>query len=342
MIRLTMLGWLVLGLGCGGSNTVPDLAVDLLTADARGDGSRFCNATDPRTAPVEVGVQPDDGEKAYVEMIGRAQKSIRVLIYIMGRGGILDGLKQQATAGKDVRVILDQGQVTTNQKYYDELKAAGAKVLWSDPQFSYMHAKVMIGDEAEAVVSTGNYSLVYSIQSERNFTGRTTDAQDVADLVALFEADWARRPGALPCTRLLVSPINARARILALLASAQTSLVIESMQLADTDVRNAVAARQKAGVDVRVLLADPGWIDANTDAATFLKAQGIAVRKLAQPAVHTKDFVVDGKTAYLGSINFSYTSLSKNREVGLIFSDAVGVQRITSTFEKDWATATAL
>ena len=299
-----------------------------------------CNATDPRVEPVAVSPTPEAGEAPYVDALGRAQRSIRVMVYLMGQGAILDTLVAKAKAGVTVQVMLDQSQIGTNQKYADTLAAAGAAVAWSDPQFTYMHAKFFVVDENEAVISTGNYSRTYSILLERNFVARDRDPADVADLVALFDADWARaQPMIFDCTRLLVSPVNARSRLLDLINSAQTSLTIESMQFADWDVRNAVKARKLAGVDVRALLAESSWISANADAATFLKALNIPVRSI--PHLHTKVLVADGARAYLGSENFSYTSLTKNREVGLVVIDPSSVTPLVDTFEKDWAAGTS-
>src|SRR6185295_12014234 len=101
-----------------------------------------------------------------------------------------------------------------------------------------------------------------------------------------------------------------------LVQSAKTSIDIESMQYADYDVQKAVLARKAAGVTVRVLVADPSWITANAQAGTELVGKGIAARWLGSPSVHVKAIVVDGARAYLGSENISYTSLTKNREIG--------------------------
>jgi phosphatidylserine/phosphatidylglycerophosphate/cardiolipin synthase-like enzyme len=301
--------------------------------------STACKATDPRATPVQVGVLPDDGEKPYVEVIKRAKKTIRVQIYLMGYGGILDTLQAKAKQGLDVRVILDPK--SSNTKYYTLLTDAGAKVTYSDQKWSYYHAKVIIVDTAEAVVSTGNYSLKYAIQRSRDFTAHTADPQDVHDMITVFEADWKHTSVSLPCTRLLVSPINARQRLLDLINSATSTLEVESMQLADKEIRAAIAARKQAGVTVRVILAAPSWIDSNTWAGSFLKGYQIPARWLATPGIHSKAIVADGTTAYVGSINFSYTSLTKNREVGLVFSDSTAVKRLSDTFTKDWAVATA-
>lgn len=295
-----------------------------------------CTPLAPRAVPLEVAALPDAREVPFVSAIQSAKTSVRVMVYQMGFGPILDALKAKASAGVDVRVILDVSQADVNQKYMDQLAAAGAKVIWSDPAFTYMHAKVIMADDAVAVISTGNYSQSYLLK-ERNYVATDRDPQDVAVLTKLFDADYARKSPSLDCTRLLVSPVNAKERLLALIASAKTSLVVHSMQFADWDVRRAVVARKDAGVDVRVLLASPSWIDANASAATYLADHGVAARWLDAPSVHVKAIVVDGKAAYLGSENLSTTSLTKNREVGLVTDEAAPVTTISATFEKDWA-----
>jgi phosphatidylserine/phosphatidylglycerophosphate/cardiolipin synthase-like enzyme len=328
----------------GGARTF-DLGAngDLAFSQPSGDLARpseQCSPTTPRATAPEVSVLPEDGEAPYVNVLMKAQKDIRVSAYLMGYGGILDTLEAKAAAGVKVRAILDVGQ-DANLKYYDLMKAAGMEVLWSDMQFPYYHAKYMVVDGTEAVLSTGNYSKNYSVQRERNFVVHLNDPYDVADLVTIFDADWSRQSPTLSCTRLLVSPINTKDRLLAFISSAQRTLDIESMQFADTDIRAAVAARKLGGVEVRALLAAPSWIDANTDAANFLKARGIPVKWMSAPGVHVKAMVADGERAYMGSVNISYTSISKNREVGLVLIDSTSVAPIKSTFERDWAAATS-
>jgi phosphatidylserine/phosphatidylglycerophosphate/cardiolipin synthase-like enzyme len=298
-----------------------------------------CGPLVPRTTALEVAVLPDAGATPYVTVLARATRTIRVMVYEMGTGPILDTLVAKARAGVKVQVILDVAQQASNQKYMTQLQAAGAQVIWSDTSFQYMHAKVLVVDEADSVVSTGNYGQSFMMK-ERNFAVRDADVEDVAALVALFDADFNRRSPDLTCTRLLVSPVNSKQRILDFIASAKTSIVVESMQLADTGTRDALAARKAAGVDVRVLLADPGWITANTDAAAFLAAHDIPARSMKSLGVHVKAIVVDGATAYAGSENLSWTSLTKNREVGLLVTEADNVSTMSATFEKDWATAT--
>jgi cardiolipin synthase A/B len=308
-------------------------------APARPPVTPACSPLVPRTTPLEVSVLPDAGATPFVSVLGRATKTIRVMVYEMGTGPIIDTLEAKARAGVKVQIILDLAQKGTNQKYMDRLKAAGADVIWSDTRFQFMHAKVLIVDGAEAVISTGNYAA-FRMMVERNFVVRDADAADVDVLVRLFDADFARKDPDLTCTRLLVSPVNAKQRLLDFIASAKSDVLVESMQLADNDVRDALAARKAAGVMVRVLLADPRWITANADAATFLAAHGIEARHMEQPGVHVKAVVVDGTLAYAGSINLSWTSLTKNREVGLLITEPTNVTSMHTTMTHDWLTAT--
>jgi cardiolipin synthase len=309
----------------------PDAPV--VTVDAP-VGADFCNARDPRTVPVVTYATPEASEAPYVDALKVAQTSIDLSVYLMGYGGILDQLEAKARAGVQVRVILDQLKQATNQKYFDRLVAAGAQVHWSDPEFDYFHAKFFVVDHAVAVMSTGNFSKDYSIDLERNFVAVDRDPADVADLDAVFAADWGDTTLAMPCTRMVISPINARERILDVIDGAQHTLLIESMQFADTGVREAVKRRIDAGVEVRALLADASWIDANAAAATYLKNLGVTVKYI--PHLHTKMLVADGAVAYTGSENFSYTSLEKNREVGVILVEPTSVAPLVTTFEKDW------
>jgi phosphatidylserine/phosphatidylglycerophosphate/cardiolipin synthase-like enzyme len=338
-VALSLLALVACTRASGGSDDDPMIDQPMGTPDAVAT-TDYCNATDPRPDPVVVDPTPEASERPYVDALASAQHSIDLAVYLMGYGGILDTLEAKAKAGVRVRVILDQLKKSTNQKYFDRLVAAGAEVKWSDPAFSYFHAKYFVVDGVVAVMSTGNYSKDYSIDLERNFAITDRDLADVQDLGALFEADWTGTAPVMTCTRMVISPINARDRILAVIEGATTTLDIESMQFADGGVRDAVAARIAAGVTVRALLADPSWIDANAEAATWLKSKGVTVKSI--PHLHTKAIVADGLRAYVGSENLSYTSLEKNREVGVVLVEDASIAPLRTTFDKDWASGTTL
>ncbi|HEV7555065.1 MAG TPA: phospholipase D-like domain-containing protein [Kofleriaceae bacterium] len=322
----------------GSENVPPDAAIDAPPDAAPDAGPDFCNATDPRDVPLEIAPTPEAGEAPYLDALATATTKIRVEIYEMGYGGILDTLSAKAKAGVTVQILFDQSEKSVNQKYFDQLAAAGAQCKWSDPKFTYQHAKFFVVDDSVAVLSTGNYSYKYSINLERNFVVTDRDNADIADLLVVFDSDWQNITPNMSCTRMVISPVNSRQRILDVINSAQTTLTIESMQFADTDVRAAVAARVAAGVNVRVMIADVGFVSANAAAATYLKGLGLEPKFI--PHLHTKVIVADGVRAYVGSENLSYTSLNKNREIGVIATDASALAPLMTTFETDWAAGT--
>jgi phosphatidylserine/phosphatidylglycerophosphate/cardiolipin synthase-like enzyme len=131
--------------------------------------------------------------------------------------------------------------------------------------------------------------------------------------------------------------VSSRTRILALINSATKTLDIESLEFGDSQVEQAVAAKAKAGVAVRLLLSDPGFYSGILEAVNKMEALGVTPRDLVTPNLHLKSILVDGATVYAGSENLSENSLDKNREVGLIFTQPDIFATIQATFDKDWA-----
>jgi len=54
-----------------------------------------------------------------------------------------------------------------------------------------------------------------------------------------------------------------------------------------------------------------------------------------KPTMHAKAMIVDGDTAYVGSINFTKNSIERNREIGLIFTDSVAINFLEKNFLSD-------
>ncbi|MBI2897575.1 MAG: hypothetical protein HYY06_28715 [Deltaproteobacteria bacterium] len=303
-----------------------------------------CEATDPRAVEVTVNAQPDTGPGPLVDLVRSARASIDLSVYLIGTNNdVYDALVEKA-AEVDVRVIVD-GR-STRQRTLDALVRAGARARTQPEEFVYVrygpfyHPKFAVVDRQRAWVSTSNLLEPY-MSSERNFDAFDDDPEDVADLQEIFDADWEDRSPDVDCTRLVVSPDNSRERILAFIDGAASSLLVESMQLADRRVREHLAARAAEGVEVRVILANACWIWDNIDAATFLAGAGISARWMSEYDAHVKMMVADGRTAYLGSVNMSRNSIDRNREVGLILDDPPALEVMATTFEHDWSVAGA-
>ncbi len=119
--------------------------------------------------------------------------------------------------------------------------------------------------------------------------------------------------------RLVASPDGSRAALTGLIEQAAQSLSVETEELTDPAIIAALLAARARGVAVTLVW--PGPPDGGSGFAK-LAAAGATVRALAAPTIHAKVVVADGRRLYLGSANFTPTSLDRNRELGLRLDDA--------------------
>lgn len=292
-------------------------------------------------------VQPDDGRAPVLDAFNNAQTSIDLMIYLLSDRDVITALKNAVLRGVAVRVMLEQNPCCSNDNtmqrtVFGELQEARVQMQWTNPAFRLTHAKMAVVDGNIALIMSQNLTkTAFSFNREAGIVDR--DPTDIAALEALFVADWGRTPYTPSDPTLVIANTNARQKFLTLIGGATKSLAIESEEMQDPGIVDALIAAQKRGVAVR-------YIGATTPAGTTtpqrddnaagrkrLTAGGASVRLLAAPYVHTKTVVADGIVAFVGSENFSAASLDTNREIGILTTDTAIIGRLTSVFTKDWA-----
>jgi cardiolipin synthase len=273
-------------------------------------------------------------ENELLTLVNGARTELLVFMYELNRSSFVSAFIAAKERGVNVRILLDP-KPEVNASARQQLVQAGVSLRDTPSRFTYSHSKVLVVDREVAVVMSANLNG-YSFTTERNYAAVDRDPQDIADLVALFEADWTGASPDLSCTRLIVSPVNSRSRLTELINGATRSLDLAVMYISDSNVRNAIKARAQAGVPVRVLLADPCWIDGNVATAGDLLPSGVSVKYLLSLELHAKLVVADG-VAFVGSENFSFTSLDRNREVGVLITETAPRTAIAQQFEADWS-----
>lgn len=292
------------------------------------------------TAVTSVFVQPDDGYAPVLNEITNARCTIDINMYLLSDDVIIGALADAEERGVDVRVILERNPFNTYGSQNDvfvQLEGLGAEVIWSSGQFQYSHAKYMIVDNQVLVVTNQNFTGA-GFNSNREFGIVTTDPAFVAQANAVFLADWLREDAVVGITSLIVSPVNARARIIELINGAEESVWLYAEVLRDEQFTQALDDAADRGVDVRVIV-NPSTDD--EDVPYFLDAfdHGVQIRVQEKPYVHAKLIIVDGTKALVGSQNYSYTSLDRNREIGMIVDDADSITRLTDVYLSDWVRA---
>jgi cardiolipin synthase A/B len=292
-------------------------------------------------------VQPDDGRAPVVDLLNNAQTSIDLMIYLLSDRDVITALKNAVLRNVAVRVLLEQNPCCSNDNsmqraLFSDLQAARIQVQWTNPAFRLTHAKMAVVDGATALIMSQNLTKS-SFTSNREASIIDREPADVEALAALFAADWSRTAYTPTNPNLVIANANARQRLMTLINGAAKSLAVESEEMQDPAIIDALIAAQKRGVSVRYIgpTAASGTSapqrDDNAPGRKRLEGGGAGVRLLAAPYVHTKTVVADGTVAFVGSENFSASSLDTNREIGLLTTDAAIITRLTSVFAKDWA-----
>jgi len=142
-----------------------------------------------------------------------------------------------------------------------------------------------------------------------------------------------------------VEPDNGEGVITNAIHDAHKSVWLEMYLLTDTNVIHALEDATNSGIDVRVMLEPHPYGESASAARTLdeLRAADIKAQD-TDPAftlTHEKGMIIDGKTAYIMTSNFTRSALggssgTTNREYGIIDTNSQDVQAIIAIFNADW------
>jgi cardiolipin synthase len=286
-------------------------------------------------------VEPGAGFSPVYSLITGARHSIDVTMYEFADTTAERDLAAAARRGVLVRVILDNKEHEANSAAYSYFRSHGVKVVWSSSSFTYTHQKTLVIDGSKAMIMTANLTSEY-YSTSRDFLVVDSSRTDASAIAAVFNADFAHRavrPG--DGSDLVWSPTDAQAKLLGLINGATSSLRIYSEEMGDTTVENALIKAAKRGVDVQICGENE---DSEYDSAYGRLARaGIRISYYSSSTgfyIHGKVIEADYGTShakvFIGSENFSSTSLNDNRELGLITSNHAVLAAIASTFAADF------
>ena len=288
--------------------------------------------------------EPTDGISPELNLINGATKSIDLTMYELEDLNVEQALVAAQHHGVNVRVLLNHGYYgspsSANQAAYNYFLANQVPVHWTPSYFALTHQKTLVVDGKTASIMTFNFTPKY-YPTGRDFAVNDTDAKDVAAIEAAFDSDWNAHKTTAPAGDDLVWSPGSEPEMLSLIDSAKYSLQIYNEEMADTNVEKALENAARRGVNVQVVMTDSSsW----QTAFEQLTAAGVKVHTYARSAstyIHAKMIIADGKTAFVGSENFSPTSLDKNRELGIVLNDPNIIASLGQTFASDYQSSTA-
>lgn len=284
-------------------------------------------------------------EPTIYSFINSATSTLDMTMYELKDTTAVNDLIAREQAGVTVRVILDRQETSTNSAAYTSLKNAGVGVVYSSTAFNYTHQKTITVDGDNSLILTGNLTSEY-YPTSRDYGVFDNNSLDVNAIEKVFNADYAHT-SITPTDgdNLLWSPTDAQSRLISVINGATKTLDVEEEEFSDSAVVNAIAARAKAGVKVRVVLETPG--DYSSEVSTIKKAGGTVVGYSSSTGfyIHAKAIVADyglsDQTVEAGSMNVTANSLTDNRELGVILTTSSVISTIETAFNSDYSGGTA-
>jgi cardiolipin synthase len=231
----------------------------------------------------------------------------------------------------------------------------------------YQHGKMVLVDKKQALISTGNFDTsnlcdlpLAPSRCNRDYSVVTTDTKVIKTLGKVFDNDvkgiaYDLKTILGDMDRVTASPYSMQP-LIDFINSAKKSIQLQNQYLNDPTLNQALIDAAGRGVKVFVQVAsvtafgklnpddDHAKIDKWTATFTSFDQAGISTRifddqmKINGQAgyLHSKTILVDGKRAWVGSVNGSTKSLTQNREFGIFSEDKVFVKHLNEVMYADF------
>jgi phosphatidylserine/phosphatidylglycerophosphate/cardiolipin synthase-like enzyme len=291
------------------------------------------------TPVVATWTEPSAGYGFLYSAVLGATSSIDLSMYELRDSTMIQDLIKRAHAGVNVHVLLNQDYegASENAAAFSQLRSGGVHVAWA-PAGQIFHAKYLVIDGRVAYIGTGNL-VTYDYASTRDFWVKVTSSSDVRAVSSTFARDFVGSSAPSSAPGLVWSPGSTNA-LVTLIASAHRTLLVENEEMDVYAIESALEAAAQRGVSVTVVMTqDSSW----SSALSALSHAGVHVRQLSYYAtyIHAKvicaDCTTSSGTAFIGSENFSTSSLVYNRELGVITTSPVAVQAVRAAVLADAA-----
>jgi phosphatidylserine/phosphatidylglycerophosphate/cardiolipin synthase-like enzyme len=299
-----------------------------------------------RTSVVSrVWTEPQSGYGFIDAAIDGARTSIDLSMYELSDPTIERALVDEAQKGIDVRVILDAAYEgsSENATAASVLREGSVHVVWA-PSSQIFHAKYLVIDNSTAYIGTGNF-VPSDYSSTRDFWVTDIQPADVSAIVDTFDGDFDHGGATSHQSGGLVWSPGSTTALTDLIATARRTLLVENEEMDSAPIEDSLIAAARRGVVVDVVMTqDPDW----TVALDRLAAAGVHVRLLSESQVyiHAKvicaDCTTTSGTVFIGSENFSTSSLVYNRELGVITVTPAAVRAVRAAVDADYAAGTPI
>jgi phosphatidylserine/phosphatidylglycerophosphate/cardiolipin synthase-like enzyme len=276
-------------------------------------------------------VLPVDGLARVVRALRKAKQSVCVTIFRCDLPEFEKALGAAVARGVSVRALIAENNRSGEKalrKLEQRLLDAGVTVSRTADDLVRYHDKMLVIDERVLFVFGFNFTR-QDLSKRRSMAIVTRKRKLVTEALNLFEADATRQAFTSAAPDLVISPVNARARLEKLIKSARKSLRIYDPQAIDNPMLRLLRKKAEDGVDVRIIgKAGKGGSE-------------LRVEKLPELEVHLRAILRDDLELFIGSQGLRTIELDRRRELGIILRDRSAIKRFRNVFDDDWATTDA-
>ena len=301
---------------------------------------------------------PGAGFGGFYGQLDAAKRSIDMEMYELSDPLAEQHLARAAGRGVTVRVLLDRDYsgAYVNASAYAYLKSHGVQVRWAPAHYIF-HIKATTFDDSTTDVSTANLTSRY-YATTRDAEVIDTDPAQVRAIESTFANDWRAAPGGIPRSQTVQAPGliwspntgggSAESAMLHEIATARKTIDVESEELSDAPVYQALAADARRGVQCRIVMMDSAEWDTGLQHAHPGRLPRSRPAPDLERALHPREIRTRRsrharESLLIGSQNASWDSLHENRELGLLIHAANGgagvIRAVTRTFQSDFLAA---
>lgn len=273
-----------------------------------------------------------------VSKINNAKYKVYLEVYIFTEKRIKKALIEAKKKWIQVKVILEKNVYLAsnlNIQTFKDLQKAWIEIVYSNPKnYALNHSKMMIIDN-EIIISTGNYSYS-TFKYNRDFFLFLDNQKYLQFFLDIFNNDFEWIKKDIYSNNIILSPFSSRNKLEYLINNAKESIEIYAENFSDENIINLLISKQKSWIQIKIILPDLKKVSSNAWEVELFKQNNINVKLLTKPEIHAKSILIDNKYLYIWSVNFSASSMDKNREVWFLIINNEIIKKFQDIFKDDF------
>ncbi len=265
---------------------------------------------------------PVESSAFIVDIIDHAEFSVSVCSFSIDEPKIIAALENAHRRGIKVRVISETPV---------ESDSIPVRI---DAESSLFHMKAIVVDEKTLILGSANFTT-HSLFSSFNDILVIEDANLAFEFQQFFDDLWEgiERKVQFSGSKILIKNFELEQTVLEQICKASKTLDIAMYAMTHPQVWAALKILSSRGIHVRVLSDE--WFFKNSSLSK-LPFTGIQLKVIKDFTLHSKLFIIDGRTVVTGSANATKSGYSSNAEMLIIVEDKRICQEYVRYFERIW------